>query len=82
MLNYFKERDCVTIVRPVFDVKDLNRLNSIPSRALRSEFLSKLNIIREKILTKCQPKQINGINLTIRMFCNLARSYVQAINEG
>ena len=82
MLNYFKERDCITMVRPVFLEKDLNRLNSIPNRALRKQFLSKLNLIRQKILTKCPPKQINGVNLTIRMFCNLTQSYVQAINDG
>lgn len=82
ILKYFKERDCVTMVRPVFDDKDLKQLNKINNLALRKKFITKLNIIREKILDKCPPKQLNGTNLTIRMFCNLAQQYTEAINEG
>jgi hypothetical protein len=37
--HFFKDRDCQTLVRPVEDEKDLQRLSEIPSSAIRPEFL-------------------------------------------
>jgi len=34
------------------------------------------------VLTKCSPKQINGVNLTVRMYCMMVKRYVDAINSG
>ena len=36
--NYFKERECMTLVRPVNEERDLQRLNTLPDFSLRAEF--------------------------------------------
>ena len=35
ILNFFKDRECVTLVRPIGDEMELQRLNNIPDHALR-----------------------------------------------
>jgi hypothetical protein len=37
--HFFKDRDCMTLVRPVEDERQLQNLSSLPSAALRPEFL-------------------------------------------
>ena len=82
LMNFFKERDCVTLVRPVFDEKELQQLNNLPLTKIRPEFLNGLNLIRSKILAKCKPNQINGVNLSPEMYCAMVQKYIQAINLG
>lgn len=82
LLNFFKDRECFTMVRPVSEESDLKKLNSLPKNKLRKEFLAELKTLKEKIFLKCTPKQLNGVNLNSRMFCNMMRSFVEAINKG
>ena len=35
LLTFFKDRECMTMVRPVGDESELQRLDSIPDHALR-----------------------------------------------
>ncbi len=39
ILNFFKDRDCFTIVRPSEEEKDLQYLQKIPDESLRPEFV-------------------------------------------
>lgn len=82
LLNFFKDRECFTMVRPVEEESDLKKLNSLPKNKLRKEFLAELKTLKEKIFAKCTPKQLNGVNLNARMFCNMIRNFVEAINKG
>ena len=82
LLNFFKERECFTMVRPVTEEAELKKLNSLPKTKIRKEFLSELKVFKEKIFSKCSPKQLNGVNLNSRMFCNMIRSFVESINRG
>jgi len=82
LLNFFKDRECFTMVRPVTEESDLKKLNILPKNKLRKEFLAELKTFKEKIFSKCSPKQLNGVNLNSRMFCNMIRNFVEAINRG
>lgn len=82
LLNFFKDRECFTMVRPVEEESDLKKLNSLGKNKLRKEFLAELKALKEKIFLKTTPKQLNGVNLNSRMFCNMMRCFVEAINKG
>ena len=82
LLGYFKDRDCLTLVRPVEDEKLIQKLNSLSDTQLRREFLDQLNFLREKILAKLTPKQLKGVNLNITMYIAMVEKYVDAINKG
>ena len=58
--NYFKERDCFTIVRPVENESDLQRLNCLENEKIRPEFLEQIEILREKIFMNVKPKNFEG----------------------
>jgi len=82
LLNFFKNRDCVTMVRPVIEENDLQRLNSLPNHRLRKEFLLQLKGLKEKVLYETAPKQLNGVNLNARMFCGMMKNFLDSINKG
>lgn len=82
LLNFFKDRDCMTMVRPVQDERQIQSLNNLPDNQLRPEFLQQLNGLREQVLSKVTPKQLKGVNLNIRMYFAMVEKYVDAINEG
>jgi len=54
----------------------------LEKKDLRPEFLEGLDKIRKMIISKCTPKQINGVNLTTRIYCLMVERYVDAINSG
>lgn len=33
-------------------------------------------------MEKCEPKQLNGINLNSRMFCSMLTNYIESINAN
>ena len=82
LLNFFKTRDCVTMVRPVVEEDDLKNLNKLPNHKLRKEFTAQLKALKEKILSESEPKQLNGTNLNARMFCGMLRNFIDSINQG
>ena len=46
LLTFFKDRECVTLVRPAREESDLQRLESLPNHALRKEFINGINGLR------------------------------------
>lgn len=80
--NFFPERDCVTLVRPVSDEKALAVLSSTPLEApvIRPEFRAQLENLRKKLLGSPRPKQLYGRPLTGSMLAGLASAYVTALN--
>ena len=82
MLNFFKDRDCLTIVRPVNEEYALKRLDRLDDGQIRPEFLAQLKKLKEKILSKITPKQLKGVNLTPKMYFSAISKYVEAINNG
>lgn len=82
LLNFFLYRDCFTLVRPVVEETDLQKLNTLPEYKLRKEFITQVNKLKEKILFLAEPKQLQGVNLNSRMFCAMTKNFIEAINEG
>lgn len=70
------------MVIPCTDDRDIKRLESMPRTAIRPEFSSQVNRIREKIFTKCGPKKLNGAYLSARMYVKMVDEYVRSINAG
>ena len=80
--NYFVERDCFPIVRPVENEGDLQRLQVLEEEKLRPEFLEQSEILRNKIFMKVRPKSFNGKNLSGTNLFFLVESVIECINEG
>jgi len=82
LLNYFKDRECMTFVRPANDERELRKLNSVPTNQIRPDFMKQVNALRDKILTKATAKQLKGVNLNMRMYIAMVNQYIDAINQG
>ncbi|ETW07492.1 hypothetical protein, variant [Aphanomyces invadans] len=80
--DFFRDRDCVTLVRPVEDESQLRNLPNIPYGDLRGEFRAKFEAMKKRLLEKATPKSLFGKALNGAMFTNLAKSYVEALNSG
>lgn len=82
IINFFRERDCITMVIPCTDEKDIKRLDTLPKTAIRAEYKAQVNKIREKIFTQCGPKRVNGAYVSSRMYVKMLEEYVKSINSG
>ena len=80
--EYFPNRDCVTLVRPLLEEGNLQKLERTPATKLRKEFIEQVNFLRKTVLNSINPKKLNGQELTGEMFIDLVKSYVKMINEG
>jgi hypothetical protein len=88
LTSYFRERDCFTLVRPLEDESQLQRVDALPESALRSEFRLQLQHLRARILGSAadsggllRPKTMHGQCVTGRMLGGLAQAYVDSINH-
>lgn len=80
--SFFKERECITMVRPVLNEKHLQNLDGMELDQLRPEFFQQVMSLRKRILTRCKPKTLNGVLLNGEMFVSLTKNYLTAINQG
>lgn len=80
--NFFPERDCVTMVRPVADEKALANLTSLTWDALRPEFRMQVETLRKKIFAAARPKTMYGKALNGSMLASLAMAYCTALNTN
>ena len=80
--EYFPNRDCVTLVRPLLEEGSLQNLEKTNASKLRKEFIEQVNYLRKTVLNSINPKKLNGQELSGEMFINLLHSYVDMINDG
>lgn len=80
--RYFPQRDCVTLVRPVADEKQIKNMSSLPESAFRPEFVAQAASLRRKIMQMARPKQMCGTYVTGPLLARLAEDYCQAFNQG
>ncbi|KAJ8614420.1 hypothetical protein CTAYLR_000747 [Chrysophaeum taylorii] len=80
--SFFRERDCVTLVRPAEDEATLRNLKNVPLEQLRPEFQAGLKTLKSKLYAALRPKAVNGRALTGAMLGTLAQTYVEALNSG
>ena len=80
--EYFPNRDCITLVRPLLEEGNLQKLERTPASKLRKEFIEQVNNLRKTVLNSINPKKLNGQELNGEMLIDLIKSYVKMINEG
>ncbi len=80
--SFFTDRDCCTVVRPLTKEEDLQNLENLKLEELRPEFVEQVMLLRRKVINRVRPKMLNGKKLTGEMLCNLAQTYISAINKG
>jgi hypothetical protein len=80
--TFFRERDCVTMIRPLTNEEDLQNLDKMELNELRGEFVQQVMHLRRKVLNKIKPKVINGKKINGQIFFGLLNNYVEAINKG
>jgi hypothetical protein len=81
--TFFRHRDCFTLTQPVIEEKDLQRLDVLEDRDLRTEFVEGRDALIRRLLQPplLQLKMLNGTAVTGKMLAGLARSYVAAVNS-
>ena len=70
--NYFREKDCFTMIRPTEDEKDLQNVQRLDDSQLRKEFVAQMQDLRHKVFRKVKPKRMNGRALGIMAFSSLS----------
>lgn len=80
--NFFKDRDCCTLVRPITEEDGLQSLAEKELHELRPEFVEQMTEVREKSMLRIKKKMLNGKEIDGNMLSNLVNIYVQSINEG
>ena len=80
--QFFPQRECITMVRPLLEEQKLQQLEKMELSDLRLEFFDQVMHLRKRVLERCNPKTMKGKVLSGEMFYNLANSYIRAINEG
>ncbi|CAD8054822.1 unnamed protein product [Paramecium sonneborni] len=80
--QFFQERDCMTLVRPTQDEKDLQHLSQLKFSELRTEFQEQLTALRKKFSYKISLKQYKGKPTTPFSFVEMCKHFVNTINEG
>uniref|UniRef100_A9TME2 Predicted protein n=1 Tax=Physcomitrium patens TaxID=3218 RepID=A9TME2_PHYPA len=78
----FPERDCFTLVRPLNDEKELQKLDQINMEKMRPEFRAGLDALTKYIFERTRPKQLGSLVMTGPMFAGLTQSFLDAINAG
>eukprot|EP00741_Cyanophora_paradoxa_P011792 tig00020563_g11396.t1 len=82
LTSFFRERDCVALVRPLEQEDALQRMDSLPYEKLRPEFRQGMEALKAKVFASVRPKAVHGRLLSGPMLAALVRAYVEAINRG
>jgi hypothetical protein len=83
MINeFFRQRNCVALVRPLNDESQLQNILQIDPANMRPEFLQCMTELKKGVLAQPCIKSVSGRHLNGAMLAELARCYVHAINTG
>jgi hypothetical protein len=79
----FRERTCVTLVRPCQEEKDLQNLDAnSPNSALRPVFLEQAKAAGVLFRSRARPKLYMDQEVSGSMLVTMARDFVKTINNG
>ena len=82
LINFFKNRDCLTMVRPVNDESELRNIQHLQDDQIRPDFLASLHAVRNKIYKNCTQKVINGVGLNSGMLVAYLKTFIDSFNSG
>ncbi|XP_057764426.1 uncharacterized protein LOC130985457 [Salvia miltiorrhiza] len=78
----FPDRECYTLVRPLNNENELQRLDQIPLEKLRPEFRSGLDSFTRFVFERTRPKQMGSTVMTGPIFARITQSFLDALNNG
>ncbi|XP_057948927.1 uncharacterized protein LOC131144354 isoform X1 [Malania oleifera] len=78
----FPDRECFTLVRPLTNENDLQRLDQISLDKLRPEFRSGLDALTKFVFERTRPKQVGATIMTGPVLVRVTESYLDALNNG
>ncbi|GJR52000.1 guanylate-binding family protein [Tanacetum coccineum] len=78
----FPDRDCFTLVRPLNDEAELQRLDQIPLDNMRPEFKAGLDALTRFVFERTRPKQVGATVMTGPIFARITQSFLDALNNG
>ncbi|CAI0468848.1 unnamed protein product [Linum tenue] len=78
----FPDRECFTLVRPLNNETDLQRMDQISLERLRPEFRSGLDALTKFVFEKTRPKQVGATVMTGPILVGVTESYLEALNNG
>ncbi|KAK9092728.1 hypothetical protein Syun_027639 [Stephania yunnanensis] len=78
----FPDRECFTLVRPLNNENDLQRLDQISVDKLRPEFRSGLDALIKFVFERTRPKQVGSTVMTGPLLAGITQSFLDAINKG
>lgn len=78
----FPDRDCFTLVRPLNNERDLQRLDQSQFDCLRPEFRAGIDAFTKFVFERTKPKQLGSIIMTGPLLASLTQSFLDAINAG
>ncbi|XP_015875127.3 uncharacterized protein LOC107411955 isoform X1 [Ziziphus jujuba] len=78
----FPDRECFTLVRPLNNENDLQRLDQISLDKLRPEFRSGLDALTKFVFERTRPKQVGATIMTGPVLVGIIESYLEALNNG
>ncbi|KAK6932614.1 Guanylate-binding protein/Atlastin, C-terminal [Dillenia turbinata] len=78
----FPDRECFTLVRPLNNENDLQRLDQISLEKLRPEFRSGLDALTRFVFERTRPKQVGATTMTGPVLVGITESFLDALNNG
>ncbi|KAL3661515.1 hypothetical protein V7S43_013275 [Phytophthora oleae] len=78
----FGRRECLTLVRPVTDERDLRRAAELSAAELRPEFVEQMSAVRRRLLSSVAAKELLGKPLNGPQVAQLVRCYTDTMNSG
>ncbi|KAL2524218.1 Guanylate-binding family protein [Abeliophyllum distichum] len=78
----FPDRECFTLVRPLSNEIDLQRLDQILLDKLRPEFRSGLDALTRFVFERTRPKQVGATVMTGPILARITQSFLDALNNG
>ena len=81
IIKYFKDRECITLPRPVDKEEDLHRLNNIPFNELKSNFREEFLNLKRKIYEDSKIKKIGNKKINGPILVELLKSFIKSLNS-
>lgn len=78
----FPDRECFTLVRPLNNESQLQRLDQIALDKLRPEFRSGLDALTRFVFERTRPKQVGATTMNGPMLAGITQSFLDALNHG
>ncbi|CAG9335465.1 unnamed protein product [Blepharisma stoltei] len=82
ILDLFRERDCITLPRPIDQERQLELLNEHDLNTLRPKFKKGFERLQYSVLQQCPSKKFDGLDMSGRNLLGLLNEFVKAINDG